>query len=261
MLTNCSTSGEPSQLWLCAEHFIQQPASGKCITARATEVDDYYVDSLESLGAEGEVVLEYCSHGERVWQEWVGVDDNSNQTEPSICSLSLDEHQVSRCFEQDMTDPGLWVTCNRLGYFVSGLHHSQPDGNGRVTGLQCCAASGVFSGAPDSPDPAHEEGCQDVEWWRFEDALINEGWSRCPEGTFLKGLLLSPEPGTIGLQRAKCCWLGSTTPTDYIHQYTDSAINAGETGVHACLPGYHVAALLKITCTGLDCVEEITCAM
>ena len=257
---------DSTQEWLCAESFIEQPTSAKCITVKYSETVDYAkeLDQFSNNETDYTVSLEDCS-GASTNQMWGAVYPqltSENESEQQTVCTASEKHQLSRCYVKDMDISQLsnQTTCDRPGYYTSAFYHIKSQSLDGITGMECCATSYVFTGRPESPIAVHREECQEVEWWSYEDATVAEGWFQCPaEGMFLKGFHLSPEAGLGGIRKAKCCKPASS-PSRYEHCYMDRLQKLESSGVHACsLSGYHITAAFKTACSQFDCIEEITC--
>ena len=263
-LTLCNQR-DSTQEWLCAESFIEQPTSARCIAVKHSETVDYAEELDQYLNNETTsnnltVSIEDCSAAStnQMWNAITQSVSKFESEEQTICTKS-ETHRLSRCYVKDM-EPSNRTTCDRPGYYTSAFYHINWQSLDSITGMKCCATSHVFTGRPESPVAIHQEECQEVEWWSYEDATVAKGWFRCPvEGMFLKGFHLSPEAGLHGIRRAKCC-KPATSRSQYEHCYTDRVQRLKNSGVHACsLSGYHITAAFKTACSQFACIEEITC--
>ena len=261
---------DSAQEWLCAESFIEQPMSAKCISVKHSETVDYAEEldqfsNNETAPNNLTVSMEGCSgtSANQLWNALTQFASDFESEEQTICALS-EAHQLTRCYVKDMdaSQPSNRTTCDRHGYYTAAFYHTNVQSLDTITGMKCCATSYVFTGRPESPIAIHQEECQEVEWWSYEDATVAEGWFRCPvEGMFLKGFFLSPEEGLRGIRSAKCCKPASS-PSRYEHCYTDRLQRVESSGMHACsLSGYHIAAAYKTACSRFNCIEEITCCI
>lgn len=235
------------------------------------------------------VSVDYCTlHSEL--QMWFGTPKGSDydlsnrgnlNKENSICSQNgTSEHTLPGCYTNDMESISQvttltsheWITCDKHGYYVTGFYHTHIGNaglhvrDGLITGMQCCATSSVFTGEPESPVPdSHQDDCDEVEWWSFQDVLISEGWFSCPKGKFLKGFEIGPSihhKGVHRIYKASCCRPHSASDI-YEHCYTDKSRKIENTGIHTCrMEGYLVTAMYLDGCVDGDgCTEKLTCCI
>ena len=247
------------------------------------------------------VTARYCTEQDEL-RMWIGVPRNpdnsaaasSSTSETSICSLNgTTGHNLPRCYTNDMEtiismlssynwDVSEWITCEKHGYYVTGFYHTHRstgtpanDNNnnnnmrhireGLISGMQCCATSSVFTGETNTPLIDHQDECDEVEWWSFQDVLISEGWFSCPKGKFLKGFkvgLSFYHDGVHRIFKASCCRPQSAGDV-YEHCYTDKSRKLDNTGVHTCrMEGYLVTAMYLNGCVeGGGCTENLTCCI
>ena len=235
------------------------------------------------------ITVEYCTLHSQL-QMWFGIpkgggdglsNTRNSNNDNSICSQNgTSEHTLPACYTNNMESISQvttltsheWITCDKHGYYVTGFYHTHIGNaglhvrDGLITGMQCCATNSVFTGEPESPVPDnHQDDCDDVEWWSFQDVLISEGWFLCPKGKFLKGFEIGPSiyhKGVHRIYKASCCRPHSASDV-YKHCYTDKSRRIESTGIHTCrMEGYLVTAMYLDGCVdGEGCTEKLTCCI
>lgn len=243
-LRDC-TSGDTLQQWLCANHYVEQPSTGNCITINE--------DSHQ-------LVAERCAEEKSAAQKWnkfkvIIIFPGSNIPAPKsvepVCTKP-GHHTVTECYKEDIKLG--WSVCNRLGYYVKGLSH--PHILTITEYFNCCFTPHVFTGEPGTPSSVEEEICVNETWWFSPNT---EEWFKCPEGYYLKGYFKEGERGWHAIQQVRCC-KPAQGPSSYQHCQTESA--DGPKGLHQCRdPGYHIAGVYNTDCSLTDCVEQIYCCI
>ena len=236
-LRDC-TSGDCLQEWLCANHYIEQPCTGNCITVSE---DSYHL------------VAEPCAEEKSTNQKWnkfkeiltlLGDISAPKSVEP-ICTVP-GYHTITKCYKGDIKLG--WSVCNRLGYYVKGLSHARTL---TVTEyFNCCFTPHIFTGEPGTPSRT-EEICVNETWW-FSNT---RGWFKCPMGYYLKGYFKEGLKGWHADQQVRCC-KPAQGPSFYQHCRTNST---DVQGLHQCPDGYHIAGVYNTDCSQTDCVEDIYC--
>lgn len=243
-LRDC-TSGDTLQQWLCANHYIEQPSTGNCITVS----EDSQQVIAEQCVAEKSTTQKWNKFNEILYLPGEDLPD-SKPVEP-ICAVP-GYHTVTECYKEDI-ELG-WSVCNQLGYYVKGLSH--PRIFTITEYFNCCFTPHVFTGQPGTPSTIEEENCVNETWW---SSLNTKGWFKCPTGYYFKGYFKQGLKGWHGVQQVRCC-KPAQAPSIYQYCYTNSTNELK--GLHQCSdPGYHIAGVYKTDCSLADCIEEIYCCI
>ena len=250
-LRNC-TSGDGLQQWLCANHFIEQPSTGNCITVKENSQ---------------QLIMEQCSmeNYRQLWNKYnnsiqneigfsllhlLGDDSQDSQLEP-ICTIPH-VHTIPECYNET-THLG-WSFCQLLGYFVTGVYHMS--GLNVITDFHCCYTTHVFTGQPETASSVEQEICEDVTWWSSHNLM---GWFKCPTGLYFKGYLKGEEDGLLAVQLVRCCRTAQA-PSVHQHCYPDGTFESK--GLHKCSrTGYHIAGVYKTDCHSAECIERLYCCI
>ena len=242
-------SGDVLQQWLCANHFIEQPSTGNCITVK---------ENTQQL------IVEQCNM-ENYRQLWNKYNDSlqseigfsllhllgDDSTVEPICTLPH-IHTIPDCYNETVHLG--WSSCQVLGYFVTGLYHM--DNLNLITKFHCCYTTHVFTGQPETASNAEPEICDDVTWWSSQSSM---GWFKCPTGSYFKGYLRGEKEGLLAVQLVRCCRTVQA-PSIYRYCYTDSTF--GSKWLHECSrAGYHIAGIYKTDCHFKECIEKLLCCI
>lgn len=251
-LRDCA-SGDSLQHWLCANHFIEQPSTGNCIT---TSEDSH------------QLIVEKCiiENNRQLWNKYTDnlqdemerslirmLGDDSQSAEPTetICPIP-GYHTVAECYDQKIHHG--WSLCQQLGYFVTGLYHVGD--LHLITDFRCCFTSHVFTGQPETPSSIELEICVNKTWW---SAFNRKGWFMCSPGSYFKGYLKGEGEGWHAIQQVQCCRT-EQAPSNYRQCHTQDANGAG--GLHQCSrTAYHIAGVYKTDCSFVECVEKLYCCI
>lgn len=244
-LHNCTT-GDTLQQWLCANHFIEQPSTGNCITV--------------SEGSQ-QLVAEKCVKEKNMTQTWnkhnrlfhlLADDSQAPDSVEPICTVP-GRHTITACYRETINLG--WTVCKRLGYYVKGLSHLSIFH--LIIDFDCCFTPRVFTGKPETPSSIEEEICVNETWW---SSLNVKGWFKCPTGFYFKGYFnKGGQKGWHAVQQVRCCRTAQVPPI-YRQCYTDAT--DGSKTLHECSrAGYHIAGVYKTDCSLIECVEELYCCI
>ena len=247
------TSGDVLQQWLCANHFIEHPSTGTCMTVK---------ENTRQLTAEQCNMENY----RQLWNKYnnslqseigfsllhlLGDDSRDTESVEPICTIP---HTIPQCFNATIRLG--WSSCQVLGYFVTGLYHMDNLNLNLITNFYCCYTSHVFTGRPETASSIEQEMCDDVTWWSSHSTI---GWFKCPTGSYFKGYLKGEKEGLLAVQLVRCCRT-TQAPSIYRHCYTDSTF--GYKGLHECSrAGYHIAGIYKTDCHFMQCIEKLLCCI
>lgn len=247
-------SGHPLYEWLCADHFIEQPSTGKCMTVSE--------DSHQ-------VIVEKCvlRNSRQLWNKYTNnledemehsllnlMGKDSQAAEPAVESICTNSsrHTITKCYTVNSGASLGWLFCRILGYYVTGFYHKDD----LTTDFQCCFTSHVFTGQLETSPTTEEEICVNTTWWYSTNEM---GWFRCPAGFYFKGYLKGEQKGWHAVLEVRCCRTAQAPP-DYRRCYTNST--DGSEGLHKCSHiGYRIAGLYKTDCSSMECVEKLRCCI
>lgn len=243
------TSGDTLQQWLCANHFIEQPSNGNCMTV-GKDLDQLIIEKC-IMDNNRQLWNRYNGNSQSEMDLSLNLSANHSWAAESICTIP-GYHSVAECYSERIHRG--WSFCQRLGYFVTGLYHvSQLH---LITDFRCCFTSHVFTGQPETISSIEEEICANVTWW---SSLNTKGWFKCPIGLYFKGYLKDVQDGWGTVQQVKCCRTAQA-PSIYRQCYTDST--DGSEGLHECSrTGYHIVGAYKTDCSFVECVERLLCCI
>lgn len=250
-LHSCS-SGDALQQWLCANHFIEQPSTGNCITVSGHSLiaEECTMENKRQLWNKYNNSLQ--SEIEDTFLHLLGDDSQALELEKSICTIP-GYHTFDECYDEKVRFG--WSVCQRLGYFVSGVYHLGYISH-VITDLRCCFTPHIFIGQPETLSTIEQEVCVNMTWWSSSNA---NGWFKCPAGMYFKGYLKGVQIGWQAVQKVRCCRTVQA-PSLYRQCYTDSS--DGSEGIHECSrAGYHIAGIYKTDCSLIECVEKLLCCI
>ena len=239
-LRNCTT-GDSLQHWLCADHFIEQPSTGNCVTVNK--------DSQQ-------LITQPCNvtNYRQLWNKYDSEDYlQTNSLQPLLGSsanlicTTPNLHTIPKCYNETG-----WSYCQVLGYFVIGLYH---DSNSNlITKFYCCYSPHVFTGHPETAKAVEKEECRDVTW----QSESSGKYFKCPNGFYFKGYLNGE--GLLTTQKIRCCRTAEA-PSRWWHCERDNIYRTRD--LHKCFrEGYHIAGVYKTTdCLSAECVERLLCCI
>lgn len=101
-----------------------------------------------------------------------------------------------------------------------------------------------------------EMDCKDADWWGCFD---NQGWCKCGEGYYMRGLYRSDDKWLRNIEQAKCC-RPKKQEKKWGHCYEQDVSRSFDgKGWSKCNNEYYMAGIYRENCKQLYCLEKFWC--